>query len=379
MKTQLWLFIAFAMLIACNNEDKNSLEAKKTELVKLEKKADDLHFKIKELRAEIEKLDTANYQPETGKLVNIEPLEIKHFRHYIEMQGNAQSKENVLILPEASGVVKQILVSEGQNVSKGQTLIVIDDELITKQLDELKTQYELALTIFNKQQSLWEQNIGSEVQFLEAKNRKETLEKTIGRIESQLAKYRVQSPINGTVDEILINTGELASPGRQVIRVVNLEEIQIHADAPETYVGSIRKGDSVQVNFPAVNINRQAVILAVGQVINPINRTFGVDVKISNADKTLKANLMAILKVADYENKKALTVPTKWIQQDHNEDFVFVAVMEEGVKVARKQVIEKGRTYGGETEIISGLKAGDILITEGSRDITDGEFLRYAK
>src|SRR5690606_4267771 len=209
MKTQLWLFIAFAMLIACNNEDKNSLEAKKTELVKLEKKADDLHFKIKELRAEIEKLDTANYQPETGKLVNIEPLEIKHFRHYIEMQGNAQSKENVLILPEASGVVKQILVSEGQNVSKGQTLIVIDDELITKQLDELKTQYELALTIFNKQQSLWEQNIGSEVQFLEAKNRKETLEKTIGRIESQLAKYRVQSPINGTVDEILINTGEL--------------------------------------------------------------------------------------------------------------------------------------------------------------------------
>jgi hypothetical protein len=165
--------------------------------------------------------------------------------------------------------------------------------------------------------------------------------------------------------------------GRAVVRVVNLEEIQINADAPESLVGKIKKGDTVQVYFPAIGQSRVTTILAVGQVINPVNRTFRVDVKLSNTDNMLKANLLGILRVSDYENKQAITVPTKWIQQDHDRDFVFVIVNEDGKTIARKRLIKKGKTYNGETEVLEGLQAGELLITDGSRDLTDGEIVRF--
>jgi membrane fusion protein, multidrug efflux system len=241
----------------------------------------------------------------------------------------------------------------------------------------VQTGYDLAKTIFEKQKMLWDEKIGSEVQFLEAKNKKETAEKALERLQVQLSKTRITSPINGTVDEIMANVGELASPQRQVIRVVNLDEIQIHADASENYITSVYKGDSVFIHFPAINVTKRTVIQSVGQVINPVNRTFGVDVKLNNTDKSLKANLMAIMKVSDYENKKAITVPTKWIQQDGNQDFIYVVVNEGGKNIARKRVVKKGMTYSGQTEILDGLIPGDMLITEGSRDITDGEVVRY--
>lgn len=374
------LFIATTILaftIACNNnKDNGSLESKKVQLAELQKKQDELTTQIIQLQQEIDALDENTSSQKVGKLISTLPIETKPFRHFIEMQGSATSKENVLILPEANGVVKQILVNEGQPVTKGQILMVIDDEMIVKQIEEVKTQYDLLKIIYEKQKSLWDQKIGSEVQYLEAKNRKESTEKSLERLNSQLEKTRVKSPINGTVDEILVNTGELAGPSRQVIRVVNLDEVQVHADASENYIRSIKKGDSVQVSFPAINIVKHATISAVGQVINPVSRTFGVDVRLLNTDKTLKANLMAILKVADYENAKALTVPTKWIQQDQNEDFVYVTATENGKQVAQKRAIKKGKSYNGETEIIEGIKDGDILITEGSRDVTEGEIVR---
>ncbi len=370
------IVVAFS-IASCNSKKENaSLEAKKTQLAELQKKQDELTAQIIQLQQEIDALDENSNSQKTGKLISTELIQTKTFRHYIEMQGTATSKENVMILPEASGVVKQILVSEGQAVSKGQILMVLDDEMIVKQIEEVKTQYDLLKIIYEKQKSLWDQKIGSEVQYLEAKNRKESTEKSLERLNTQLEKTRVKSPINGTIDEILVNTGELAGPSRQVIRVVNLDEVQVHADASENYIRSIKKGDSVQVSFPAINIVKQATINAVGQVINPVSRTFGVDVKLQNADKTLKANLMAILKVADYENEKALTVPTKWIQQDQSEDFIYVAVTENGKQLAKKRVIKKGKSYNGETEVLEGILNGDVLITEGSRDVTDSEVVR---
>jgi len=358
-------------------KDNATLETKKAKLAELQKKQDALTLEIIQLQQEIDVLDSVSATAKTGKLVTAQKAELKHFRHFIEMQGTATSKENVAILPEASGVIKQILVTEGQSVSKGQVLMILDDEALAKQIDEVQTGYELANTIYEKQKMLWEQKIGSEVQFLEAKNKKETAEKALERLNIQLSKFRVTSPINGTVDEINVNAGELASPQRQVIRIVNLDEVQVHADASENYISAVHKGDSVLVNFPAINVSKRTIIHAVGQVINPVNRTFGVDVKLSNADKSLKANLMAIMKVSDYENKKALTVPTKWIQQDGNQDFLYVAVTEGGKTIAKKRTVKKGNTYNGETEILEGLIAGDNVITEGSRDITDGEVVRF--
>jgi RND family efflux transporter MFP subunit len=366
------------MAAGCGGDKKDNatLETKKAKLAELQKKQDALTMEIIALQQEIDVLDSVSASSKVGKLVITQVAEQKYFRHYIEMQGTATSKENVAILPEASGLIKQILVTEGQSVSKGQTLMVIDDEAIVKQINEVKTNYELANTIYEKQKMLWEQKIGSEVQYLEAKNKKESAENALERLNVQLSKFRVTSPINGTVDEISVNTGELASPQRQVIRIVNLDEIQVHADASENYISAVQKGDSVMIHFPAINISKRATINAVGQVINPVNRTFGVDVKLNNNDKSLKANLMAIMKVSDYENKKAITVPTKWIQQDGNQDFIYVAVTEGGKTIAKKRAVKKGNTYNGETEILDGLIAGDVLITEGSRDITDGEAVR---
>jgi RND family efflux transporter MFP subunit len=254
--------------------------------------------------------------------------------------------------------------------------MIIDDEMISKQIEEVKTQYDLLKIIYGKQKSLWDQNIGSEVQYLEAKNRKESTEKSLERLNAQLEKTRVKSPINGTVDEIMVNTGELAGPSRQVIRVINLDEVFIHADASENYIGSVKKGDSVVIAFPAINVVKRATINAVGQVINPTSRTFGVDVKLQNNDKTLKANLLSIIKVADYQNDKALTVPTKWIQQDHSQDIIYVSINDNGKSVAQKRVIKKGKSYNGVTEVLEGINAGEVLITEGSRDVTDGEIVR---
>jgi membrane fusion protein, multidrug efflux system len=381
MKTQRYLpllLITLLALASCKDKKKEnaSLEAKKEQLAKLQKQQDALTLQIIQIQQEIDALDSVSSAAKIGKLINSSKIELKHFKHYIEMQGNASSKENVSIIPDMNGMVKQILVTEGQLVTKGQVLMILDDELIVKQLEEVQTQYELAKTIYEKQKSLWDQKIGSEVQFLEAKNRKESLEKNIERINSSLGKTRVKSPINGVVDEVLINTGEMAA-GRQVIRVVNLDELQINADAPESFVGRIKKGDSVIVHFPAIGQTRNTTILAVGQVINPINRTFRVDVKLNNSDKALKANLLGILKVADYHNKKAIVVPTKWVQQDHDQDFVYVVIEENGKNIARKRIIKKGNTYNGETEVLDGLQPGDVLITEGSRDITDGEVVRY--
>jgi RND family efflux transporter MFP subunit len=363
---------------ACGSKKDNAnLEAKKTKLAELQKQQDALTMQIIQLQQEIDALDSVSSASKAGKLILAAKIEHKKFRHFIEMQGTATSKENVTILPEMSGVIKQILVTEGQYVSKGQTLMILDNESIAKQIDEVQTGYDLAKIIFEKQKSLWDQKIGSEVQYLEAKNKKESAERKLETLNVQLSKTRVTSPISGTVDEIMVNAGELASPQRQVIRVVNLDEVQIHADASENYISSVNKGDSVYIHFPAINVTKRTVIQAVGQVINPVNRTFGVDVKLNNNDKSLKANLMAIMQVSDYESKKAITVPTKWVQQDGNQDFIYVAVMEEGKTIAKKRAVKKGMTYGGETEILDGLIPGDMLITEGSRDITDGEVVRY--
>jgi membrane fusion protein (multidrug efflux system) len=379
MRNSILLFSVIMMLTASCGSKKNntSLEAKKAKLTELQKQQDAITMQIIQLQQEIDALDSVSSASKVGKLIIAEKIEQKKFRHFIEMQGTATSKENVAILPEMSGVVKKILVTEGQYVAKGQPLMIIDDESIVKQIDEVQTGYDLAKIIFEKQKSLWDQKIGSEVQYLEAKNKKESAEKKLETLNVQLSKTRVTSPISGTIDEIMVNAGELAGPQRQVIRVVNLDEVQIHADASENYISSVRKGDSVFIHFPAINVTKRTVIQAVGQVINPVNRTFGVDVKLNNNDKSLKANLMAIMQVFDYENKKAITVPTKWVQQDGNQDFIYVAVIEEGKTIAKKRAVKKGMTYGGETEILDGLIPGDMLITEGSRDITDGEVVRY--
>lgn len=361
---------------ACNQEKENkSLTDKKNKLIQLQGQQNALLKQIISLQQEINEVENIK-SFEEGKLVSLQKLTPTDFQHLIEIQGTVYSKQNVMLFPETNGVITKIWVNEGQNVKQGETLVTIDSEIYSAQLAELNKQYELAKTIFEKQKNLWDQNIGSEVQFLEAKSRKETLEKSIHRIEVMVEKSNIKSPINGIIDEINFNEGEFASTQRQVLRVVNLDEVYVKADATEIYINAIKKNDSIHIDFPALNESRKAKINAVGQVINPVNRTFGIDVKLPNLNRKLKANLLAILKIADYQNPSAIVVPTKWIQQDHSQDFVFIAVEENQQLIARKKIIEKGKTYNGSTEILAGLEQDDLLITEGSNDIADGEIIK---
>lgn len=369
------LLVAMSVLLAvgCGAEKKGSLAEKKAALTKLEAKADELKAEMKALKEDIAELDTMNKGPQ-GRYVTSMGLTAQSFTHYIELQGTATSDNNVSITTEMGGNVLKILVDEGQKVRKGQELILLDDNVIRKQIDEINVALELANTTFDKQKTLWDQNIGSEIQYLQAKNQKDNLEGKLASAYAQLEKTRVKSPINGTVDAISINEGELASPGYQLIRVVDLNEIEVHADASEAYLNSVVKGDSVKVSFPVIDKTYYATITHAGQVIDPTNRTFKVEIKLPNKKNELKANLLAVIEVKDYETDSTIVLPTKYIQQLGGKDVVYVVSEgEKGQKVALRTEVKSGKAYAGMTEVLSGLKPGDEIVAEGARDLVNGE------
>lgn len=364
-----------ALAAGCGNsaaKGEGGLAEKKQQLQEKEAKLKELNAEIKTLREEIAELDTTT-EEFSGRYVTAMTVKPEEFVHKIEIQGTADSDENVSVTTEMGGTVEQVHVTEGQKVSKGQLLLSLDDDVIRKQIGEIEVGLDLATTTFEKQKRLWEQNIGSEMQFLQAKNQKESLESKLKSAQAQLAKMNVTSPINGVVDQLNINAGELASPGRQLLRVVDLSKIEIHADASESYLTAIREGEPVNVRFPAIGVTRQAEIKYVGSVIDPTNRTFGVEIDLNNKSGELKANLLAIIEIEDYVNDSALVVPTKYIQQQMDKDAVFVVATEDGKKVGRRREVKIGKTYNGNTEVLEGLKVGDVVVAEGSRDLANGE------
>ncbi len=373
MKYTLTAVIIAAMFLAgCGGG--NSREAKQKELAKLTKERDALTAKITSLETELGK-DTVSL--DSGREVTTVAVVNTQFKHYINIQGTVTSDENVSVTTDIGGTVMQILVKEGDRVSKGQTLVVLDDNVISKQLEELQVALGLAKTVYEKQKKLWDQKIGSELQFLQAKNNFEALQGKLASAQAQQNRTRIKSPINGTVDNIDVNVGELASPGRQVLRVVNLSQLKIVADVAENYISNIKQGDSTQIDFPALGISKTAIVNYVGQVVNPINRTFPVEIRLSNKDNLLKANLLAVIQVVDYENDSAMVVPTRFVTEMNGEYMLFLQDKDStGAAIARRQVVKTGKSYNGQTHILEGLKEGDIVIAEGSRDITDGEVIK---
>lgn len=360
------LIIAAMFLAGCAGD---SREAKEKELTELTKERDALTSKITALETELGK-DTVKVN---GRHVTTMPVRQERFKHFIDIQGTVTSDENVSVTTDMGGTVIQILVKEGEKVSKGQTLVVLDDDIIRKQIEELNVAMELANTVYKKQQKLWDQKIGSEIQFLQAKNNYEALQGKLASAQAQQNRTRIKSPINGTVDMIDVNVGELASPGRQVLRVVNLSQLKIQADVAENYIGAINQGDSATLNFPALGLTRNAKVSYVGQVINPTNRTFPVEIRIDNKDNVLKANLLAVIQVIDYQSDSALIVPTRFVVEMNKGYVVYVADVDSTGPIARRQIVKTGKSYNGATEILEGLKPSDVIIAEGSRDVSNGE------
>lgn len=375
------ILIAASILLvaACTPPDEASvLEKKRQELSEVNTQIDELKAKAKTLEDEIAKLDTSSEGMLKTKYVKIEELQPSEFNNYIELQGGVDSDENVLVNPGMPGTITSISVVEGQSVTKGQILATTDAAVIQKQINQLEGALDLARTAFEKQERLWNQKIGSEMQYLNAKNQKENLEKQIKTVQSQLELTYIKSPINGVIDEIKVKVGEMTAPGFSGIRVVNLNNIVVKARVSDNYVSKIKKGLPVVINFPDLNYETKAPISFVGNTIGA-NRSFAVEVKIPNKDNMIKPNMLAKLYIEDAKTANALVVPSNAIERSATGSYVMVASDEKGKFFARKRQVETGVEYNGQTSIKSGLTVGDKIITFGFQDVVDGQPITFDK
>ena len=356
-------------------------ENKEKKLQKLRQKQEQIADQIRELEDQLEKegIDVDSlYMANGGKrqvYVKIKQIIPEKFKHFIEVQGNIESDNNIFIPPQSSGVVKKIHVEKGDKVEKGALLASLDDAIYQRNIAQIKTNLELAKTMYDRQKKLWEQKIGSEVQYLQAKNTKENLEKQLDVVQEQLEMTRITSPIDGTVDEITIKEGEFASAGFGAIRVVQLSKLKIKASLSESYITSIEEGDSVKVFIPATGKETYLNVDAVSQAIDPANRTFEVEIDLPASFNHVKPNMLAVLTINDYTNEDALVVPVNSVQTTGSENFVFtVQKAEKGWKV-KKRFIQKGKYYIDKVEIKDGLKPGEQVVVFGYQDLSDGQLV----
>jgi RND family efflux transporter MFP subunit len=342
-------------------------------LEKLKKERDKLSIEIMKLEKEL--------NPEgkgTATMVSIDTLKKNEFSHYIEVQGRVDGNENIGVCPRSPGVVNKILVKEGDHVTKGQILAELDAEVLKQTLNELKSQLSFATDIYERQKALWDQKIGSEVQYLTAKNNKESLENKIATVENQIKMSCITSPIDGTIEEIPIKVGQMAAVGYPSFRVVNFSKAKVVADVGEAYTNKISTGDQVQVFLPDLEVEFDRRVTFASKYINPTNRTFVVEAELPTNHLVYRANMIAVLRIKDYHNPSIISVPQNYIQTSRNEGhFVFVAEEGTGKQLARKHQVVTGITYNGLTEILEGLQEGDLLITAGYKDLYDGQEINY--
>ncbi|MBT0810849.1 efflux RND transporter periplasmic adaptor subunit [Litoribacter ruber] len=364
-----YLIVALGLLAfgCAENGGDSEVDQKKQELENYRKEAGDLKVKIDELEREIAALDPSFARSERKSvLITTTQPQVGSFQHFVEVTGSVMSKKNVNISAEVSGRIQEIPAIEGMRVRKGQVIARIDDESAKRNVAEIETQLELARTVYERQKRLWDQEIGTEMQYLEAKNRKESLEKNLESIRLQEDRATIVAPFDGTVEQVMVRMGELVQPGSPIVNFIGESDLFIEGDVSERYVGILSRGDSVEVNFPSLRKNFKTKVTAVGSVINPNNRTFKVEVFLPRMD-SVKPNMLSTLKIMDYESATAITVPTHLILQDNKGEYIYVVEN----SVARKQYIERGMTYSERTEILEGLTGEETLVDKGFREVGD--------
>ncbi|MCB4806872.1 efflux RND transporter periplasmic adaptor subunit [Tamlana sp. 62-3] len=355
-------------IIATN--DLTLIRKKKNEL---DASAQEIATQLKQLQAKIKALDPQEKIP----LITTFTAKSETFTHYVELQGSVDTKENLVIFPEYSGVLSKVYVKEGQHVSKGQTLAKIDDGGLSQQLAQLKIQTALSKTTFERQERLWSQKIGSEIQFLQAKSNYEAQQEAVNQLEQQVAKTVVKAPFSGTIDDVITEQGSVVAPGQsQLFRIVNLSNMYIETDVPERYVSDIVVGKDVKVEFPILGKTVDAKVRQAGNFINPANRTFKVEVAIPNKDATIKPNLTAKLKINDYTNEDTILIPQSIISENaEGEQYIYIVENKDDNNqgVAKKVIIKTGKTQGDVIEVLSGVKKGTEIIEEGARSVKDDQ------
>jgi RND family efflux transporter MFP subunit len=381
------LMLAFPIfLAACGNttkEEKGELNDKKVRLEQLKKEQKKISTEIGALEKEIAKLDTSAGVKEKEKLVTLSIIEPGKFTHYIDLQGRIDAQNIAYVTPRGmGGMVTAIYVQEGQQVRKGQLLMRLDNIVEQKAIEELQTQLSYARDIYQRQQNLWNQNIGTEVQLLTAKNTVETLEKRIAASREQLSNANVYAQISGVADQVNIRVGETFSPQSAAmagIRIVNTNDLKVITSVPESYLGKVRMGTNLLITLPEQNNDTlRARVSVVGKVIDPNTRAFEVQARIP-AGKNLKPNQLAMVKIQDYASSEAISIPVNTLQNDEKGKFVMIAVKENGRMIARKRPVNVGELYGDKLEVKSGLQTGDTLITEGFQGLYEGQLLTTSR
>jgi RND family efflux transporter MFP subunit len=368
MKTKLFIlpFFALGLLFSCH-----PAADPKAELITLKKQRDELNTKIAAIETALAKSDTT--LKSKIQVVSAEPVVLRTFRNYVEIQGRIDADENISLSPQMPGAITRILVKVGDEVVQNQLLAEIDSKVIVQGIAELQNAQELANTMYDKQKNLWDQKIGTEVQYLAAKNQKESLEKKMASLQQQLELSHIKSPINGTVDAVDIRLGQMAAPGMQAFRVVNFDNLKVKGEVSEAFAGKVKKGDVVNIRLPDLNDSISGIIDFAAKVINPMSRTFTVQVNLDCCNKNYHPNMIAILKIVDYVNPKAIVVPVNTIQHAEEGDFVIIAEN----KKAKKVKVKTGRSYNGNVEITEGLKAGDEVILKGFQELNEGQDVQY--
>lgn len=380
MKKLITTLLFSTLLVACSGKgdsvesiiSSDNLEkmiAKKSELVK-EQIA--LKTEIDKLSNEIAKRDKRS----NAALVTTKALEASPFKHYIEIQGNVETDQNMIIYPEFSGILTQVYVKEGQHVSKGQRLAKIDDGGLSSQLARQEAQTTLAKTTFERQERLWNQKIGSEIQYLEAKTNYDASKAATQQLRSQLSKTLITAPFSGYIDDIIAERGQVVVPGQSpVMRVVNLNDMYVDASVPESYLGKISKGTEVIVDLASLGTEITGTVRQVGNFVNPDNRSFSIKIAIPNKDQMIKPNLIATVRVNDYNAENAIIIPANLIQENAaGESITYIfEPKSDGSGIAKQVKLELGQSYGDQVEITKGLETGQFIIVEGARALRPGQ------
>jgi RND family efflux transporter MFP subunit len=368
------------VLISCNSSEKNQ----SIETIIASKDVKAITAKKAELQLQLSQIDEAlaalDVHKEIEALVTVTKLKDTLFNHYLEVQGSINTNENVLVQPEFPGNLVELNVKAGQKVSKGQILGRTDDGGMSQQLASAENQYALAKTTFERQKNLWNQKIGSEIQYLQAQTQMISAQKAVAQIKAQIAKTVIRAPFSGTIDELFVEKGEVVSASPQgLMRIVNLGNMYVSTSIPETYIGKLKIGTEVDVYLTSLDKTYKGKVRQIGNFINPNNRSFGIEVSVPNPENLLRPNQVAKLKVIDYVNKNAVVVPTNVIQQDSKKNsFVYMVTNSNGkTGIAKKVIVTTGQSSDNVTEILSGLDADTIIVTEGMNTISDGMKLNF--
>lgn len=385
MKLLYSILMVTLFITSCSGDKKQSvetiiasdnLEAMRLKRAELVGQQQNIAAQLKQLDDRIRVLDTVKNVP----LVTTFKLKKEVFKHYLELQGNVNTKNLLVLYPEYNGVLTKVYVKEGQKVRKGEVLAKIDDGGLSQQLAQAEIQTNLAKTTFERQERLWNQKIGSEIQYLQAKSNYEAQAEAVNQIKQQIAKTVVRAPFSGIIDDVITDQGSVVNAGQtQLMRIVNLSDMYIKTDVPESYLNDVTVNKNVKVEFPVLGKTIDSKIRQVGNFINPANRTFKIEVAVPNKNKIIKPNLTARLKINDYTNEEALLVPLNIISENANGDrYIYVVNNKNGnnIGVAERVIIETGRTQGDIIEVLEGVNDGAEVVKEGARTVKNGQTVK---